>query len=48
MAKQMLYFGESPTWQESFEKVARFTPAQLCDIANEVYDEDHFVTLIYA
>lgn len=48
MAKQMLYFGKAPTWQQSFEKVAACTPDSLREIVREVYDEDNFVTLIYA
>ena len=48
MGKQMLYYGQAPTWQETFERVSNFTPEALRDIAHEVYDEDAIVTLIYA
>ena len=48
MAKQMLYFGEAPTWQQSYERVAAFTPEALQEIVRDVYDEDKFATLIYA
>lgn len=48
MGKQVLYYGEAPTWQETFERVKRFTPEQLQEIAREVYDESQIVTLIYA
>lgn len=47
MAKQMMYYGCAPTWQESFEKIAEFTPSDLQRIANELFAENGLFTLIY-
>lgn len=47
MAKQMMYYGYAPTWQESYDKIAQFTPADLQRIANELFAENALFTLIY-
>lgn len=47
MAKQMLYFHHAPLWQETFAKLQEITPAQLQEVANEVYQEDKLYTLMY-
>ena len=47
MAKQMMYYGCTPTWQESYAKIAQFTPSDLQRIAGELFAENEFFTLIY-
>jgi len=47
MAKQMLYKGEAPTWEEIFPTIARITAAELQDVANEIYQEAKTDTLLY-
>ena len=47
MAKQMLYHHRAPQWQETFAKVQQITPAQLQDVANEVFAPDKIYTLLY-
>ncbi len=47
MAKQMLYYGHAPQWQESFAKLQTITAQQLQQVANEVYDEANLFTLMY-
>ena len=47
MAKQMLYHGYAPTWQEVFAKVEQTSPAQLQDIAHEVLAENNQWQLLY-
>lgn len=47
MAKQMLYHHHAPAWQETFAKVQQITPAQLQDVANEVFDAEKIYTLLY-
>ena len=47
MAKQMLYHHRAPQWQETFEKVKHITPAQLQDVANEVFAPEKIYTLLY-
>ena len=47
MAKQMLYHHHAPAWQETFAKVKEITPAQLQEVANEVFAPDKIYTLLY-
>ena len=47
MAKQMLYHHHAPAWQETFAKVLQITPAQLQDVANEVFAPEKIYTLLY-
>ena len=47
MGKQMLYYHRAPVWQETFARLQEITPAQLQEIANEVYLEDKLYTLMY-
>ena len=47
MAKQMLYHHHAPAWQETFAKVQQITPAQLQEVANEVFDPEKIYTLLY-
>ena len=37
MAKQVLYFGHAPSWQETFAKVAQTTPQQLVEVAEKCF-----------
>ena len=47
MAKQMLYHHRAPQWQETFAKVQKITPAQLQEVANEVFAPEKIYTLLY-
>ncbi|MBR6550428.1 MAG: insulinase family protein [Paludibacteraceae bacterium] len=47
MAKQMLYYHHAPAWQETFAKVKEITPAQLQEVANEVFAPEKTYTLLY-
>ena len=47
MAKQMLYYHHAPAWQETFAKVKEITPAQLQEVANEVFAPEKIYTLLY-
>ncbi len=47
MAKSVLYFGTAPTWQETYAKVARTTPAILQSIAQDLFAPTRLSTLIY-
>jgi predicted Zn-dependent peptidase len=47
MAKQMLYHHRAPQWQETFAKVQQITPAQLQEVANEVFAPEKIYTLLY-
>lgn len=47
MAKQMLYHHHAPAWQETFAKVQQITPAQLQEVANEVFAPEKIYTLLY-
>jgi predicted Zn-dependent peptidase len=47
LAKQMLYHHHAPAWQETFAKVKKITPAQLQEVANEVFAPDKIYTLLY-
>lgn len=47
MAKSMLYFGTAPTWQQTYQKIAKTTPEQLLQISQEVLNCDNLLTLRY-
>ena len=47
MAKQMLYHHRAPQWQETFAKVQQIIPAQLQEVANEVFAPEKIYTLLY-
>lgn len=47
MAKSMLYRDYAPTWQETFEQIARITPEQLQDVASEILAPENLVVLKY-
>ena len=47
MAKQMLYHHHAPGWRETFAKVKEITPAQLQEVANEVFAPEKIYTLLY-
>ncbi len=47
MAKQMLYYGYAPTWEESYDRIAKTTPQMLQEAAREIYSENRLSTLIY-
>ena len=47
MAKSMLYFGTAPTWQQTYQKIAKTTPEQLLQISQEVLNSDNLLTLRY-
>jgi predicted Zn-dependent peptidase len=47
MGKQMLYYNEAPTWQETYRKVAQTTADTLQDVANDLLAENTVCTLIY-
>ena len=38
MAKQMLYFGKSPSWKETYQKIEKIGKMQLLDCANIFFD----------
>ena len=37
MAKSMLYRGNAPSWQETIQKIAKTSPQQISEIANELF-----------
>ncbi len=47
MAKHMLYFGTSPTWEETFAKIEKITAEELQEVAQELYNEDKMTLLKY-
>ncbi len=47
MAKQMMYYGEAPAWQEMFKKVEQTTADKLQEIANDLLSENTLCTLFY-
>ena len=47
MAKQMLYHHHAPAWQDTFARIQTITPAQLQDVANEVFAPEKIYTLLY-
>ena len=48
MAKQMLYFGSAPTWQDTFLKVSATTPSMLLDVANDLFASPSVSVLTYS
>lgn len=47
MGKQMLYFSQAPTWEETFRKIEQITPQMLQETAQELFDEEKIYTLCY-
>ncbi len=47
MAKHILYFNEAPYWEETFEKISETTPAQLLQVAQEIFAPKNLSVLIY-
>ncbi len=47
MAKQMLYFGTAPTWEETYQEIAKITPQELQQVACEMFDEAQIAVLSY-
>ncbi len=47
MAKSMLYFGHAPSWQETYDKVAKTTIRQLQTVANDMFLPSNRYTLTY-
>ena len=47
MAKSMLYHGVSPSWQETFDKIAQTTPKDLIDVANALFNTENHYILTY-
>lgn len=47
MAKQMMYYGEAPAWQDTFAKVAQTTADKLQDVANDLLSQNTLYTLFY-
>ena len=47
MAKSMLYFSQAPTWQDTYEKIARTDPKTLLEISQQILTPDTLQTLRY-
>lgn len=47
MAKHMLYFGTSPTWEETFDKIQQISTEELQKVAQELFTEDEITLLEY-
>lgn len=47
MAKQMLYYGSAPMWQETYAKIEQLTPADLYQTAQEMFPLDQLSILRY-
>lgn len=47
MAKNMLYFGRSRSWQESYAEIAYIGSDQLQDCACEIFQEEQILQLFY-
>lgn len=47
MAKHMLYFGTSPTWEETYECIAKISAEELQLVAQDLYDENSMTLLEY-
>ena len=47
MAKHVLYFGYSPTWEQTFAKIQRLTPQDLSEVANQLLQEDMLFNIQY-
>lgn len=48
MAKQMLYFGQAPTWEDTMEKIDQLTADELQQVAKEMYQRETLSVLEYA
>lgn len=47
MAKQMLYYGYSPSWQENYEKISHITADSLQKMAQKIYPPERIFVLQY-
>ncbi len=47
MAKSMLYRGNAPSWQETIQKIAKTSPQQISEIANELFLPENRYFLTY-
>ncbi len=47
MAKSVLYQNAAPRWQDVYARVAQFAPADLYQLANELFQEENITTLLY-
>ena len=47
MAKSMLYRGNAPSWQETIQKIAKTSPQQISEIANELFLAENRYILTY-
>lgn len=47
MAKQMLYYGRSSNWEDTFARVTKITPSQLQEIADEMFSAENICILRY-
>lgn len=47
MAKQMLYYGYSPSLQETLDKIAALTTEDLHEVAKEIFDDGNMFCLQY-
>ena len=47
MGKLMLYHGYAPTWEETYERIAKLTPTDLQDVAQEMLTENTLSYLFY-
>ena len=44
MAKSMLYRGNAPSWQETIQKIAKTSPQQIFEIANDLFlPQNHYI-----
>ena len=47
MAKSVLYRNYAPTWEQTYEEIAKITPEQLQEVANEILAAENLVVLKY-
>jgi hypothetical protein len=47
MAKTFLHYNRFVTTEEVYKNMDRLTPAQLLEVANEVFGEQNLSTLVY-
>ena len=47
MAKQMLYFGKSPSWKETYQKIEKISKSQLLDCANMFFNSKNTKKFAY-
>ncbi len=47
MAKQMLYFGKSPSWKETYQKIEKVNKMQLLDCANMFFNTNNIKKFAY-